>query len=77
MGSYRSYSFLVKLQPLVPQFAAKVLPLGRTAVLVPEFAVKDLALVRTLIYIYIYACPELLGINIIFYKLEQMLNNIR
>ena len=33
---------------LVPEFAGKDLPLGRTAVLVPEFAVKDLLLRRTL-----------------------------
>ena len=33
---------------LVPEFAVKDLPLGRTAVLVPEFAVKDLPMGRTL-----------------------------
>ena len=40
-GSYRTYSFLVKLQ-------VKDLPLGKTAALVSEFAVKDLPLGRTL-----------------------------
>ena len=33
---------------LVPEFAVKALPLGRTATLVPEFAAKDLPLGRTL-----------------------------
>ena len=40
-GSYRTYSFLVKLQ-MVPEFAVEDLPLGRTAALVPELAVTGL-----------------------------------
>ena len=47
-GSYRTYSFLVKLQTWVPEFAMEDLPLGRIAALVPEFAVKDLPLGRSL-----------------------------
>ena len=47
-GSYQTYSYLVKLQPNVPEFAMEDLPLGRIAALVPEFAVKDLPLGRTL-----------------------------
>ena len=42
-GSYRTYSSLVKLQPMF-------LSLGRIA-LVPEFAVKDLLLGRTLMVV--------------------------
>ena len=45
--SYRSYSSLVKLLPLVPEFAVKDLPLDRTDILVPEFVMKDLPLGRT------------------------------
>ena len=45
-GNYRTFSSLVKLQP-VPEFAMKDLPLGRIAALVLEFAVKDLPLGRT------------------------------
>ena len=41
-GSYRTYSFLVKLKPGFLSFAVEDLPLNRTAALVPEFAVKDL-----------------------------------
>ena len=47
-GNYRTYSSVVKLQQLVPDFAMVDLRLGRTAALVPEFAVKDLPLGRTL-----------------------------
>ena len=47
-GSYRTYSSLVKLQPLVPEFAVEDLPLGRTAAFVTEFAVKYLSFGRTL-----------------------------
>ena len=37
-----------KTATLVPEFAVKDLPLGRTVALVPEFEVKDLPLGRTL-----------------------------
>ena len=46
--SYLTYSSVVKLATLVPEFAVEDLPLGRTAALVPEFAMKDLPLGRTL-----------------------------
>ena len=46
MGSYRTYSSLVNLQPWVPEFAMEDLPFGRITALVPEFAVKDLPLGR-------------------------------
>ena len=53
-GSYRTYSSLVKLQPLLPEFAVEDLSFGRTAALVPGFAVKDLPLGKTLmIYIHV------------------------
>ena len=38
---------LIPTVTLVPEFAVKDLPLGRTAALVPEFAVKDLPLGRS------------------------------
>ena len=45
---YRTYSYLVKLQPRFLSFAVEYLPLDIIAALVPEFAVKDLPLGRTL-----------------------------
>ena len=55
-GSYGTYSPLLKLQPLVPEFPVEGLPLGRTAALVPEFSVKDMPLGRAL-WFYIYITP--------------------
>ena len=51
--SYRTYPSLVKLKPMVPEFAMEGLSLGRIAALVPEFAVKDLPLGRTLMMMII------------------------
>ena len=41
VGSYRTYSSLVKLQPWFLKFAVEDLPLSIIAVSVHEFAVKD------------------------------------